>query len=333
MLRSVDSAASQPDELVAPVAEERSSAANSNRIAEPAFLLPELVNELWSRAGGEACPLTAGEFATVLAAVGARHNYGLPPGTEADGGRRAAFFRSLHLEELALAHACALGREPAWERLVAAYRSALAQAGTAIAGNAALGAELADSLYGELYGLRQVDGERSSPLASYSGRGSLLGWLRATLVQRYRDHLRRTRRETPLEDFDSPAPEAAAAVSAELTVLAAAVASALGGLAAEDRFLLAAYYLDRQTLLEIARTLHVHEATISRRLKRLVAELRKQLLRSLVAGGMSKAAAQEALGADPRDVEINLRAVLQTSQLPAFQGKEGAAQPSGMDSA
>lgn len=333
MLRSVDSAASQPDEMVAPLAGEQPAAGVSGGIAEPAKEQPEFANEFWRKAGGEACGLTAAEFAAVLAAVGAKHNYGLPPGAAADEGRRAAFFHSLHLNELALAHACALGREPAWERLVAAYRSALVQAGAAIAGSAALGSELADSLYGELYGLRRAEGERRSPLATYSGRGSLLGWLRATLVQRYRDHLRRTRREAPLDDFDSPAPEAAAAIPAELGTLAAAVANTLGDLAAEDRFLLAAYYLDRQTLLEIARTLHVHEATISRRLKRLLGEVRKQLLRNLAAGGLSKAAAQEALGADPRDVEINLRALLQTSQLAAFQDKEGAAQPSGMDSA
>jgi hypothetical protein len=33
---------------------------------------------------------------------------------------------------------------------------------------------------------------------------------------------------------------------------------------------------------------------------------------------LSKAAAQEALGTDPRDIEINLRALLQTSQTGAF---------------
>jgi RNA polymerase sigma-70 factor (ECF subfamily) len=105
------------------------------------------------------------------------------------------------------------------------------------------------------------------------------------------------------------------------------VARTLGNLEPEDRFLLAAYYLDRQTLLQIARTLHVHEATISRRLKRLLAGLRGQLLKNLCACGLSRAAAEEALGADPRDLEINLRPLLQTSQTAAFSD-HGASAPS-----
>lgn len=327
MLCSVDTAASQSGDL---------GMAQPSETSHPslpcASLSPSLLYELWRTAGGETCGLSTGEFGTVLGTIGAKHNHGLPPGAEPTESQRAAFFRSLHLSELALAHACARGSEPAWERFVTLYRAALVQAGAGIAGSAALGAELADSLYADLYGMRQAGGERSSPLASYSGRGSLAGWLRATLVQRFRDHLRRTRREAPLEDFDGPVTEAPAPHPADLRVLAAAVARALGALPAEDRFLLSAYYLDRQTLLEIARTLHVHEATISRRLKRVVAETRKQLLRHLVAGGRSKAAAEEALGADPRDLEINLRALLQTSQLPAFSHQADAAQSQETDS-
>jgi RNA polymerase sigma-70 factor (ECF subfamily) len=184
-----------------------------------------------------------------------------------------------------------------------------------------LGEDLADSLYAELYGLRQSGGERRSPLASYSGRGSLMGWLRATLVQRFRDYHRRTYREEPLESVESPAAAPAVSIPAELAELTAAIAQTLQDVAAEDRFLLSAYYLDRQTLLTIAQTLAVHEATISRRLKRLAASLRKQLLENLRSSGLSKAAAEEALGADPRDIEINLRTLLQTSQISTFSNQ------------
>jgi RNA polymerase sigma-70 factor (ECF subfamily) len=189
-----------------------------------------------------------------------------------------------------------------------------------ITGSATLGQDLADSLYAELYGLRETGGERRSPLASYSGRGSLPGWLRTTLVQRWRDHHRRTHRETPLDNPDSPAPEPAQ-IPAALAQLKAAVACTLQGLSAEDRFLLAAYYLDRQTLLKIGQTLNVHEATISRRLKRLADSLHQQLIENLVSGGLSKAAAKETLGADPRDIEINLRELLQTSQINPFSSR------------
>jgi RNA polymerase sigma-70 factor, ECF subfamily len=279
---------------------------------------PALLEELWLKAEAETLGLAQPEFGQILITIGAKTNHGLLPDTTPSPSQKAAFFRSLHLPELALAHACALGRKPAWERFLSLYRGPLVRAAQGITGSASLGEDLADSLYAELYGLREVEGQRKSPLTSFTGRGSLLGWLRTTLAQRFTDHHRRTHRETPLEDFDAPAVAPAPPISVEANALTSAVATTLAELEPEDRFLLAAYYLDRQTLLQIARTINVHEATISRRLKRLLEGLRVRLLKNLCAGGLSKAAAQEALGTDPRDIEINLHALLQTSQTGAF---------------
>ena len=329
----MDTASSQPGDLVLPLPTAQSSTA-----ASPAPRLSGLplglIQDLWLAAEAEICGLTLDEFSAALAAVGAKFNHGLPPAALPDSAQKAAFFHSLHLPELALAQACALGREVAWQRFLGLYRASLTQAAIAMTGSATLGHDLAESLYAELYGLRQVDGVRRSPLASYSGRGSLLGWLRTTLAQRHVDHHRRTHREAPLdtllETLDSPAPEPdPSPVPAELAQLSQAVARTLQRLAAEDRFLLAAYFLDRHTLLQIARILHVHEATVSRRLKRLVAELRKQLLDNLQSGGLSRRAAEEMLGTDPRDIgiEINLRALLQTSQSASFSNKTAPAPP------
>jgi RNA polymerase sigma-70 factor (ECF subfamily) len=173
-----------------------------------------------------------------------------------------------------------------------------------------------------LFGLKQQDGRRISPLASYSGRGSLLAWLRTTLAQRHFDYYRRTHREAPLDDLDLPVqPQASAPVPAEIDLLRRAVCRTLEELDPEDRFLLSSYFLDRRTLLEIGHLLSVHEATISRRLKRLIAELRKRLLKNLRSEGLNERKAEEALGADPRDIEINLRSLLQTSQSTAFPDK------------
>lgn len=321
----MDTASSQPGDLVLPLPTAQSSTAASS--APRLSSLPlGLIQDLWLAAEAETCSLTLEEFSVALAAVGAKFNHGLPSATSPDSAQKAAFFHSLHLPELALAHACALGREVAWQRFLGLYRASLTQAAIAIAGSATLGHDLAESLYAELYGLRQVDGVRQSPLASYSGRGSLLGWLRTTLAQRHVDHHRRTYREAPLDTLDSPAREPdPSPVPAELAHLTHAIARVLQALPAEDRFLLAAYFLDCQTLLQIARILHVHEATISRRLKRLVADLRKQLLDNLQSGSLSRRAAEEALGADPRDLEINLRALLQTSQSSSFSDKTAPA--------
>jgi RNA polymerase sigma-70 factor (ECF subfamily) len=322
----VGTSPSETGDLVPPLPVERQSpAALDPRV--PVGELPEpLVQELWTRAEAERCGLSAGEFANVLSAVGAKANHGLPAGILAKPKQREVFFRSLHLPELALAHACALGRDAAWEQFLRLYRVSMVQAAAGVTGSVSLGEELADALYAELYGLREREGERRSPLASYSGRGSLLSWLRTTLVQRYRDHYRRTHRETPMGDFDCPAPPPAAPVPNELAVLTDGVAQVIRELAAEDRFLLAGYFLDRQTLLQIARTLNVHEATVSRRIKRLTLELRKRLLEQLHLRGLSKAAAEEALGVDPRDIEINLRALLQTSRSKPFSEQRGATQ-------
>jgi RNA polymerase sigma-70 factor (ECF subfamily) len=314
----VDSSPSETGDLAPPVPVEQEFKATSDSRFSVEVLPEPIIQELWTKAEADRYGLSADDFASVLSAVGAKVNHGLPAGVSARVKQKVDFFRSLHLPELALAHACALGREAAWEQFLRLYRVPLARAAIGITGSASLGEELADALYAELYGLREREGERRSPLESYSGRGSLLSWLRTTLVQRYRDHYRRTHRETPIDEFDCPAPACVTPPKNELAVLTSGVAQIIRELGAEDRFLLAAYFLDRQTLLEIARTLDVHEATISRRIKRLTLELRNRLLEQLRRRGLRKAAAEEALGIDPRDVEINLRALLQTSRSNPF---------------
>jgi RNA polymerase sigma-70 factor, ECF subfamily len=319
---NVDTASSQPGDRVLPLPSAGDSAAISSPASPRPAIDQNLIHELWLAAEGAACGLACEEFGSVLTSVGERVNYGLAARNSPDAAQRATFCRSLHLSELALAHSCVLGREAAWQRFLSLYRSSLTQAAIAITGSATVGHELADSLYAELYGLRELDGQRRSPLASYSGRGSLLGWLRTTLAQRHVDHHRRTRREAPLDNVDVPAAEVSTPPkSTEVSRLTDAVLRSLQTLAPEDRFMLSAYFLDRQSLLEISRVIRVHEATVSRRLKRLVTDLRKQLIHNLQSGGLSKRAAEEALGTDPRDIELNLRALLQTSQSPPFSDK------------
>jgi RNA polymerase sigma-70 factor, ECF subfamily len=271
------------------------------------------------------------DFADVLRSIGLKYNFGRPAGIAAGARERTQFLRSLHLRDLALAHACARGNESAWQRFLEQFRSPLQQAAGRIAGSASAGDELADCLYAELFGLTERGGARWSPFESYSGRGSLMGWLRAILAQRHVDRLRRTHRETPLESVElparSPAPEPAPET---LRALSRALSATLPALSAEDRFLLSAWFLDGRTLLEIAGLLRVHEATVSRRIRRVTAKAHKHLLMQLEAGGMSRRAAREALGADPGDLSINLRILLQSPPAPAFfpQAPESGEEPS-----
>jgi RNA polymerase sigma-70 factor (ECF subfamily) len=283
-----------------------------------------LLDELWRASDAAGWGMWRDDFDRILLEAGTAWNFGLAEGAEPTQRQQAAFFRGLCLDDLVLARACAAGNECAWEHFVAQHRQPLIRAAIAITGSETLGRELADQLYAELFGLNTREGERRCPLLSYRGRGSLMGWLRTTLAQRHVDHHRRNRRlkslDDPLEEMDAPAADLAPETpAAELSQLERAIEDALRGRDAEERFLLAAYYLDGQTLLQIARVLGVHEATVSRKLKRATEDTRKQVLRNLERNGLSRRAAIEALGADPRDLNVNLKKLLQNSQTEAFQ--------------
>lgn len=291
--------------------------------AAPVAVHPALMDELWSQSGAAQWGLDRNEFDRIILLVAMRQNFGLPAGAISTRADQESFFRSVKLTDLVLACACAAGNERAWEHFMTVYGQQLTRAAMAISGSETVGRDLADAFYAELYGLTVRDGQRKCPLDSYRGRGSLIGWLRATLSQRFVDHYRRTFREEALDEQmhdtafdDGPAPPAPQSDS----VLAEAVQITLSDEPAEERFLLAAYYLDGHTLAEIGQLLHVHEATISRRLKRATESVRKRLLKRLEKNGMSRRAAEEALGTDPRDLDLkmDLKKLLQHSGSETF---------------
>lgn len=326
--RSVDSASQSADRnrsLVSSTVERLQEIGSDQQLAPNlAAISAQVLEDLWCRAEGERVGIGKVEFAKVLYAIGEKRNYGLPAGACATAAQIESFYRSLQLRELALAHACALGYDVAWQQFLTQYREPLRQAAVAVTGSASLGQDLADSLYSELFGLTERDGQRRSPLASYSGRGSLMGWLHTTLVQRHIDYHRRTHRETPLEQDDFPATPIVQSPSPEtIERLNKALTVTLRSLPPDERFLLAAWFLDQHTLQEISRVVRVHEATVSRKIKRLTSRLHKELLQYLEDSGMSKRGAEEALGTDPRDLTINLRILLQTSTSSTFLKQAG----------
>ena len=141
-----------------------------------------------------------------------------------------------------------------------------------------------------------------------------MGWLRAILAQRRVNQYRKIGRETELGEIEPAARVSEQIELKQLEDLRAAIKMTLSAASPEERFVLSAYYLDHHTLHEISRVLRVHEATVSRKLKRATEHLRKELLRTLRERGLSRRAAEEALGIDPRDVDINLRRLLQESE-------------------
>ena len=281
-----------------------------------------LLDELFRESDAVCCGLDIAQLNEILVAVGLPQNFGQADGAVASRQQQAAFFRSLRLADLVLARACALGSNHAWEHFIALYRQPLTRAAIAICGSETLGVELAEQLYGELFGLASKDGERRCPLLSYRGRGSLIGWLRTTLAQRHVDHHRRTHREEPLGEIDASTSDPEPVTSpAELSLIESSIQRSLAECDAEQRFLLASYYLDGHTLIQIAGVLHVHEATVSRKLQRALRDLRKQVMRNLQSAGLSRQAAKEAFSVDPRDLHLNLKILLQHSQTHAFQEK------------
>ncbi len=263
---------------------------------------------LYVRSCGQKYGLNSEEFAAILEEVSRQY---LPPGAPID--EVAQLHQSLRLEELALARACAKGCEAAWECFLNRYRQRLYDAAGAIAKEESAARELADSLYTELFGTRQsVDGQRISKLASYTGRGSLEGWLRTVLAQNYVNRYRSQRRLVSFDDQiqTGQLSQESAEVPADRR-LEAAVDAALVELSAEARLILASYYLDGRTLAEIARMLGVHESTISRRVEKITASLRKRIVRGLRERGMDARAAEESLEADVRDLTLDVRARLQ----------------------
>ena len=191
----------------------------------------------------------------------------------------------LHLADLALAAACALGRDAAWDHFVLVHRPVLYRAANALdpAGGAR---EVADSLYAELFGVRGRREDRRSLFHYFHGRSSLATWLRAVVAQRYVDARRALRRDDPLPDDDRALPEAAATgTDPDRALLVPLVEHALrheiDALPARDRLRLRSYYVSGLTLAEIGRITGEHEATVSRHLARVRRGLRDGIARRL----------------------------------------------------
>ena len=282
----------------------------------------ELLAELHAKSGSEKFGLSHESLATILCDVGAKHCQALK-----SEGEVRTFFLSLRIDELALARACAAGSNAAWEIFLTRYREKLYLSALRIAREGSAARELADTLYADLYGTALRDGQRVSKLASYTGRGSLEGWLRTVLSQEYVNRYRRTKRLVSLEEESEEGVQFRAAepepVAPSDNRLAETTDEVLGCLSSEDRMVLNAYYLDGRTLAEIAQMLGVHESTISRKLDKLAKSLRKQIVAALGKRGMSRRQAEEALEVDVRDLQVDIRRSLAQDSPPSAFSEKG----------
>jgi RNA polymerase sigma-70 factor (ECF subfamily) len=244
-------------------------------------LPPATVAELGRKAGAERWGLSRDELASQLEAS-LSHAF---PHADASRQEMERYLASLHIADLALAGACALGREPAWDHFVLKHRPILYRAADALDPTGST-RELADALYADLYGMRQTEGDRQSLFRYFHGRSSLATWLRAVLAQRHVDALRAHRRLEPLPDDEDGVPEVSSRHRDPdrprlVPLVERALQAAIDGLPAKDRLRLRSYYAVQLTLAEVGRVTGEHEATVSRHLARARRTLRGDVERRL----------------------------------------------------
>src|SRR5579859_4617366 len=277
---------------------------------------------LFEKSGGERYGLTLQAFGVVLEQVAVKY---VP---QASQQQKLEFWRDLKLEELALARACAAGHDAAWQAFLTRFREKLYDIARGITKEDSSARDLADSLYADLYGTAEKEGRRVSRLNFYMGRGSLEGWLRTVVAQEFVNRYRKQKRLVSLEEETEEGVQFSSADSVPIQMadhrLGEATDDALNQLAAEDRLVLAAYYLDNRTLTEIGRIVGVHESTISRRLEKLLKMLRKHVMTGLQSKGMDRVQAEEALEADVRYLTVDVRRRLQENRSAAFQQDKGS---------
>jgi RNA polymerase sigma-70 factor, ECF subfamily len=249
-----------------------------------------LIGHLFTQSKASSWGLSEDEFSAALARS-AKKSLTCEPSTSA----LQEYLSALHLEDLALASACAEGRVAAWEFFVATYQPYLRAAAGAIlrcpaASPNAL--ELADSLLADLYGLTEGKRADRSLFRYFHGRSSLKTWLRAVLAQRHVDAFRAGARLTQLPEDQNGASTAQHRNSGDgvrapstpdphrpryLSLFTRTMEVALGLLDPLDTDRLRLYYVEQQTLADIGRSLGEHESSVSRNLERIRRQLRHEV--------------------------------------------------------
>jgi len=120
------------------------------------------------------------------------------------------FLGQIQADDLFMAIACAQGSERGWWEFDQQHRSYMERVARHLAKTDVDAQEVIDQVYVELYGTKVVDGERQSKFATYSGRGSLRGWLRTVIWHSIVDLHRAGHDEVSLDELTETVGEGAA---------------------------------------------------------------------------------------------------------------------------
>ncbi len=217
--------------------------------------------------------LTSADFMSAIATAVDKYGDCFGSSDRAPSVRKVKdFISELQSADLYLALACARGNESAWWEFDRRYRSFVERLARHLLTTRADADEVIDHIYAELFGTRIVDGVRLSKFRTYSGRGTLQGWLRAVVSHAVIDFYRRRQDEVSLDKLEESGEESkvrhsrlAHAHRAEESMLAnlvreryrnvtkAALDQALASLDDHEKLLLLYYHVDGLKLREIAR--------------------------------------------------------------------------------
>lgn len=182
------------------------------------------------------------------------------------------FLNEIQANDLFMALACANGNERAWWEFDQHHRAYLERVARHLASSESNAQDVVDTVYVELYGTRVIDGERVSKFATYSGRGSLRGWLRTVIWHSLVDLHRTSHDEVSLDEmtenvgegythasFAEPSKGGEHEMIDELTrgryrtATLAAIENAFAGLEDHEKLLLLYYHVENLKLREIAK--------------------------------------------------------------------------------
>lgn len=182
------------------------------------------------------------------------------------------FLRQIQADDLFMALACANGNERAWWEFDQQHRSYLERIARHLAKTELDARDVIDQVYVDLYGTRIVDGERVSKFSTYSGRGSLRGWLRTVIWHSLVDLHRQSHDEVSLDEmienvgegsaqatFAAPAPGGESDMIDHIArerykiATVSAIQSAFAALDEHEKLLLLYYHVENLKLREIAR--------------------------------------------------------------------------------
>jgi RNA polymerase sigma-70 factor len=248
------------------------------------------IERLYRQSGAGKWNLAEGAFADALYRSYARRHESGPDFASSD--QIDAFLDSLFIDDLALAAACREGNENAWREFLANYRVVADGAARALISDSSTARDLADSLYADLYGLRQNNGARNSPLDRYHGRSPLSAWLRTVMARRAADMWRATKIHEPMDDAAERSMNHAAYEPQSphdpqrgryLGMLCDSLKGAIAKLPPSDRLRISYYYLQGLTLAQIGSLMGEHESTISRKLAQTRQRIRDEVEKTLSA--------------------------------------------------